>query len=131
MRWKCTKCGATASSKCVDRRNVFMDDQTAALWSYVVKIKEHTVEETPRHMTGYKHIITFQYTTAQASAAQDAAQIHALKCLRRMTDEVIEHLMCDHRWALTHAKSCCFSCVHPLHPENLHYRTDAEAKRDA
>ena len=111
--WKCVDCGAKANSKCVDERNIFLEDQAAAMLGIMlsVEVKESygwKKEEYKEYVI--KWDIEGSFEEAMAYMCKRMSQPGMVETLKIMS--------CNHRWYLEGDGKCLFG--HDHSKENLY-----------
>jgi translation initiation factor 2 gamma subunit (eIF-2gamma) len=97
--YKCTKCGETASSKCVRERSVFPSDGHAALMTNVLKAK---VED------GWVHLMV--RVRQDLGEAENTQFLNAIE-MCQASEDVLRHWACNHQWQSI--GECNFGCCKP------------------
>lgn len=107
-KYKCSKCGAEAVSKCAVHCNVLIvDPVTADLLSWLIKIN---IKRKTSNEVG----ITF---ALRRWAAEDSTQVEiaqsAIGFIHSLSAEDIAVLVCgEHDWQLDGDKECSLGCCH-------------------
>jgi hypothetical protein len=123
-QYKCRKCGQEAYSKCVNQRNVFPEDQMAAMLSHVLSLRvdEHVYdpERYDPPVGGSKYyVVVLEYKYVPDFDEKDAAD-HARDLFVKSLPEyakVLPRMMCDCEWELIEGDAkngteCMFGCCH-------------------
>jgi len=101
--YKCSKCGETASSKCIHCRTIFPENQYAAVLTNVLKTKHEEITR-PNGTVETKHVFIYTYHGGSEEEALDTL-MGVLKI-----PGVIKSYSCDHDWVLqsdTCGMGCC------------------------
>jgi len=117
--YKCTKCGAIASSKCVRQRSVFLVDEIAAMIRNTIQITANRV--LPKTESEAKHndsdvwdvnitVRRFGYNTDEEAIAA------AIRMFRAYDDAKWKQIPCDHAWKIEKGE-CMFGCCKAHTPE--------------
>lgn len=98
--WICQKCGTKASSKCPDHRQVFMEDQIAAMMTWVMKVPTQTVHPVERESGGIRYMNHAELHMSIGSSTDDRglALFEALRWIKEKTDSTLLAYACDHKW---------------------------------
>lgn len=105
--WICTKCGETASSKCVNQRTVFPTNQMATL------IGNSTILRTLS--TPEKTEVFYNFTVYDVKQTRLQLMQKLKKEICAYTDELIVSAYCSHNWVLNSETetTCSLDCAHP------------------
>lgn len=139
--YKCPKCGETATSKCVGKRNVFPNDQLASLLTHSLKqeitydpvAKKTTIKlisynfrddvgpDIEKNRASYeeakvKYNWTSDYEPYISRELQDALMWDLIKEIRSLPEETLKHWNCSHNWELTTMKCDLDCCTMKLKP---------------
>ena len=110
--YKCTKCGETASSKCVHQRSVFPNDQLATLigncFHYEANRRLPETEAQWKHMPGDEWNVTLHYRAFGKQNEVEAIQ-DLIDTLTEQPVEVMKHALCSHDWKIIEGE-CMFGC---------------------
>jgi hypothetical protein len=113
--YKCTKCGETADSKCVNQRSVFSTDQTASLIRQLMTFKFKTTREVKASPENgldedYVQRELIMDFTVNGSKMDDVEDLkRCLELLSNRSDDTLRKVMCKHEWRITSGK-CMFGC---------------------
>lgn len=102
-QFKCTKCGAEASSKCPSQRTVFLEDQMAAVLSNVINFKAERLEEGP-----HEGAVKVEFDALLRLDEGDDPLREMILLLTQQT-ESIQRATCRHRWEIQYGE-CLFGC---------------------
>jgi hypothetical protein len=102
--YKCSKCGETASSKCIHQRSIFPENQYASVLTNVLKTKHEKITR-PDGVETIKHVFIYTYHGGSEEEALDAL-MGVLKI-----PGVIASYACDHDWVLQSEKCGMGCCV--------------------
>ena len=107
-RYKCSKCGVEANSKCVHCRSVFTDNRHALL--------THLIKYDVKHDEDVSTVeLSFRRYTHEATDSQMLLQVFDL--IRSMTDEEVSVYCCTtHDWELL-PDECNLGCHHKETPK--------------
>ena len=100
--YACTKCDATASSKCVLQRSIFPQDGESCLvgnMNYITKWKEEEFEA----IDGRQHsrvIVDMQVVLYPDKEDPREFFLKRLKMFAELSDETLKRAFCDHDWKI-------------------------------
>jgi len=115
--YTCTKCGETASSKCVRQRSVFPNDQLATCLGNMVTLKAErrgaTEEKWRREADSniWKATVTIESGYVPADDEDEALKdvVEFMLGIAERAPETFRRAFCDHRWKITEGE-CMFGC---------------------
>ena len=95
LRYTCTKCGESMTTKAIPGRSQFCSDQTAAIMTNITNVIT-TVQENGLR----KVVIEFPWSDTEELLGQpnDALEMECVKLLRELSDDTVRHWLCDHKW---------------------------------
>jgi len=94
--YKCKTCGLKGYSKNITCRNLFTEDQMSSVLSNIINVKTEVGSRGYREVT-----LTFPYVSKEGDDRPNGdIEAEAVKMLRGLTDDEIEHWLCDHEWEL-------------------------------
>jgi hypothetical protein len=97
----CTKCGAEADSKCPACRTVFMDDQTEAMYSWLLKFNLEKDAEKGNWLKVSLYV---------ADSEDEAKELEHLKdVLSRLN---LKQYACIHQWTMKPGCHSTIGCGH-------------------
>lgn len=124
-RYKCSKCGIGAISKCVKQRSVFLDDlaQRSSLAGMLISTDYMAVGPIPRygegmqespHMEGLVTITvkTFVPFGEEMSKVQDDSEKQAFEMIQSLDKDTTKYYLCDHDWQITEGECLFGCCIH-------------------
>ena len=119
--YKCSKCGETASSKCVGQRSVFPSNMYATMVGNLIRIKavrkgsedERYRREVDSDRWTVTYTVTADYIPAQ-DETEAIAQAGIPALLLDLPKDTLRIAFCDHYWVMESAKcdlGCCKKTV--------------------
>lgn len=95
IRYTCTKCGESMTTKAIPGRSHFCSDQVAAIMTNITNVITERQEGGRRKVT-----IEFPWTDGDSLADQpdDVLEMECVKIIRELTDDNVKHWLCDHSW---------------------------------
>lgn len=114
--YKCTKCGETAYSKCVNQRSVFPEDQVATLIGNMITIDAKRTgsfdERYRRAEDSDNWTVTYTFTCKWAKGQNEIEAIKDSGIEHWLIDTdkaILKHAICDHDWKIVSGE-CMFGC---------------------
>lgn len=116
--YKCTKCGMTASSKCVNQRNLFPSDELVTMirnlttFDFKVTRDVSPAEDNGLHRRFIQRELTIGFTV-NGSENDDGDDLKRfIDLMRRLSPEQFRQVACSHEWECV-AEPCMFGCCKP------------------
>jgi hypothetical protein len=111
--YKCTKCGETASSKCVIQRSVFPSDQLATMigncFQYEANRRLPETETQWKHMPGDEWEVKLYYRAYGAQDESEAIEMLIKTLTANYPEGTMKRALCSHRWKIIEGE-CMFGC---------------------
>ena len=109
--YKCTECGATASSKCASSRSVFIEDDMVTMIGNCFTYDANRKLPQNEHQAKFdsqEWVVDLKYRTFDHYDSKSAIKA-LIRTLTAYPPELMKKALCDHRWELT-SPTCEMGC---------------------